>query len=62
MDAKKAELDADRAIENAYEDETDAMDAIDYASSAVAEAEYAVLTALRSEKRAEELKHAVQHS
>jgi hypothetical protein len=59
MDEKKAELDVERAAENAYEDETDALDAIDFASSAVAEAEYAVLNALQSEKKAEEMKQAL---
>jgi len=56
MDAKKAELNVAMAAEDAYDDETDAIDAIDFASSAVAEAEYAVLNALRSEKRVEALK------
>jgi hypothetical protein len=36
-----------------------AIDAIDFASSAVAEAEYAVLNALQSEKHAETLKESV---
>jgi hypothetical protein len=59
MDARKAELDVAIAAQDAYDDETDALDAIDFASSAVAEAEYAVLNALRSEKRAEALKESV---
>ena len=56
MDATKADLNIAMAAQDAYDDETDAVDAIDFASSAVAEAEYAVLNALRSEKRAEALK------
>lgn len=59
MDAKKAELNTAMAADNAYDDETDALDAIDFASSAVAEAEYAVLNALRSEKHAEALKESM---
>jgi hypothetical protein len=59
MDEKKAELDVARAADDAYAAENDALDAIDFASSAVAEAEYAVLAALRSEKHAEELKQSM---
>jgi len=59
MDATKADLNIAMAAQDASDDETDAVDAIDFASSAVAEAEYAVLNALRSEKRVEALKESM---
>jgi hypothetical protein len=55
VQAKKAEIDVDRAQRRAYDAEADANFAIDFAYSAIVEAEYAVIDADLAKKEAEEL-------
>ena len=55
IDAKKAGVDADVAETDAEWAETDAYDAIDFAASAIWEAEYAVLDAVGTRKKADAL-------
>ena len=55
MDAKKAAVDADVAEDDAEWAEADARDAIDFALSAIAEAEYATLDAMLARKNAAQL-------
>jgi hypothetical protein len=51
IDARGADVDAMVAAAQSEEAESDALDAIDFAGSAIEEAEYAVLDALRAEKK-----------
>jgi len=55
MDSAKTEVDRDVAVRHATEAYDDAIDAIAFAQSAIAEAEYATLEAMRAEKNARSL-------
>jgi hypothetical protein len=55
IDAKKAKVDADVAESDAEWAEADAYDAIDFAASAILEAEYVVLDAVGTRKKADAL-------
>jgi hypothetical protein len=55
IDEAKAQLDASTAVRDLEWAENDAIDAIDFASAAITEAEYAVLDALRARQNAEAL-------
>jgi chromosome segregation ATPase len=55
MDATKTAVDRDVAVRHATEAYEDAVDAIEFAQSAIAEAEYATLEALRAEENARSL-------
>jgi hypothetical protein len=55
IDAKKAKVDASEAERNAEWAEADAYDAIDFAASAILEAEYVVLDAVGTRKKADAL-------
>ena len=55
IDAKKAAIDANDAEDDATWTEIDAEDAINFAASAITEAEYALLDAVRARKRADAL-------
>jgi hypothetical protein len=55
MDATKAAVDRDVAVRDAGQAYDDAIDAIDFARSAIVEAEYATLGAMRAEKNARSL-------
>jgi hypothetical protein len=55
IDTKKARADASMAEHDAELAEADAYDAIDFAASAILEAEYVVLDALGTRKRADAL-------
>jgi len=55
IDDAKADLDADAAVRDLQWAENDAIDAIDFASAAITEAEYAVLDAVRARQNAEAL-------
>jgi hypothetical protein len=54
-DATKAAIDANDAKDAAEWAEADAEDAINFAASAITEAEYALLDAVRARKRADAL-------
>jgi hypothetical protein len=55
IDAKKARVDASAAESDAEWAEADAYDAIDFAASAILEAEYVVLDAVGTRKKADAL-------
>jgi hypothetical protein len=55
--AKKADIDADIAEDQAAMAESDAIDALAFASSAVGEAEYAVIDAILARRNAKVLEH-----
>jgi len=55
LDATKATIDANDAEDAAEWAEVDAEDAINFAASAITEAEYALLAAVRARKRADAL-------
>jgi hypothetical protein len=55
IDAKKAKVDASAAEDDAEWAEADAYDAIDFAASAILEAEYVVLDAVGTRKKADAL-------
>ena len=55
IDAKKAKVDSDVAETDADLAEADAYDAIDFAASAILEAEYVVLDAVGTRKKADAL-------
>jgi hypothetical protein len=55
LDAKKASVDANVAEDDAEWAEADAYDAIDFAASAILEAEYVVLDAVGTRKKADAL-------
>jgi hypothetical protein len=55
MDATKAAVDRDVAVQDATQAYADAMDAIDFARSAIGEAEAATLEAVQAERNARHL-------
>jgi small-conductance mechanosensitive channel len=59
MDAKKDELDAKVAEHDAEWAEADAIDAVNFASAAIEEAQYAVLDAVLARRRADVMAAAV---
>jgi hypothetical protein len=54
MDAAKTEVDRDVAVRHAREAHEDAVDAIEFARSAIAEAEYATLRGIACRKERSE--------
>ena len=58
IDEAKAQLDVSAAVQDMEWAENDAIDAIDFASAAITEAEYAVLDAVRARQNAEALEGA----
>ena len=59
MDAKKDAFDANVAEDDAEWAEADAIDAVDFASAAIEEAEYAVLGAVSARRKADVMAAAV---